>query len=228
MSTEKRMARIDDILTRKQSYLQVFLDNVHNSQNLSTIIRTADAVGVLDIFYATPSNETLRIHKTITQGAHRWTHRHRVMDADTVKFLQQKKEEGFQVVVTHLEERAVNFREVDYTKPTLIVMGNEKEGVSDEIIAEATDVIVIPMQGMVQSLNVSVATALILYEAQRQLDNAGMYASPQISLEKRKEIKDAWVYRDTIARRSKGEIALEFKEELIVFDSLSPEGQGIT
>ena len=98
---------------------------------------------------------------------------------------------------------------------------------SDAIIAEATDVIVIPMHGMVQSLNVSVATALILYEAQRQLDNAGMYASPQISLEKCKEIKNAWVYRDTIARRSKGEIALEFKEELITFDSLSPEGQSV-
>jgi len=224
MSTEERVARIDDILTRKQPDLQIFLDNVHNSQNLSTIIRTADAVGVLDIYYATPLNETLRIHKTITQGAHRWTHRHRVNDSDTVKFLQQKKKEGFQVVVTHLEERAVNFREVDYTKPTLIVMGNEKEGVSDEIIAEATDVIVIPMQGMVQSLNVSVATALILYEAQRQRDNAGLYCTSQISLEKRESIKADWVYRDTIARRSKGEIALEFKEELIAFDSFYPEG----
>lgn len=218
MSTEERLSRIDDILTRKQPMLQVMLENVHNSQNLSTIIRTADAVGVLDIYYSSKENETLRIHKTITQGAHRWTHRHRIQDGDTVKFLQQKKKEGFQVVVTHLEERAVSFRDVDYTKPTLIVMGNEKEGVSAEIIAEATDVIVIPMQGMVQSLNVSVATALILYEAQRQLENAGLYDTPQISLEKREAIKADWVYRDTIARRSKGEIALEFREALIDFD----------
>lgn len=218
MSTNKRLERIDDILTRKQSTLQVMLENVHNSQNLSTIIRTCDAVGVLDIFYSSKENETLRIHKTITQGAHRWTHRHRVEDADTVRFLKQKKKEGFQVIVTHLEEVAIPFRKVDYTKPTLMVMGNEKEGVSAEIIAEATDVIVIPMQGMVQSLNVSVATALILYEAQRQRENAGMYDSPQISLEKREAIKADWVYRDTIARRSKGEIALEFKEQLISFD----------
>jgi tRNA (guanosine-2'-O-)-methyltransferase len=218
MSTEERLSRIDDILTRKQPNLQVMLENVHNSQNLSTIIRTSDAVGVLDIYYSSKENETLRIHKTITQGAHRWTHRHRVNDGDTVTFLQQKKKEGFQVVVTHLEERAVSFRKVDYTKPTLIVMGNEKEGVSDEIIAEATDVIVIPMQGMVQSLNVSVATALILYEAQRQLENAGLYDLPQITLEAREKIKADWVYRDTIARKSKGEIALEFKEEIIKFD----------
>ena len=62
------------------------------------------------------------------------------------------------------------------------------------------------------------ATALILYEAERQLENAGFYEKPQISLEKREEIKAAWVYRDTIARRSKGQIPLEFKEELIEFD----------
>ena len=217
MSTEQRIARIDDILTRKQSHLQIFLENVHNSQNLSTIIRTADAVGVLDIYYTTPANETLRIHKTITQGAHRWTHRHRVHTEDTIRFLKQKKKEGFQVVVTHLEERAVSYRDIDYTKPTLLVMGNEKEGVSAELISEATDVIIIPMEGMVQSLNVSVATALVLYEAQRQIENAGLYNTPQLSLEKREEIKEAWVYRDTIARRSKGEIALEFKEEVILF-----------
>jgi len=95
MSTEERLSRIDDILTRKQPTLQVMLENVHNSQNLSTIIRTSDAVGVLDIFYSSKENETLRIHKTITQGAHRWTHRHRVRDGDTVKFLQQKKKRAF-------------------------------------------------------------------------------------------------------------------------------------
>ena len=217
MSTEQRIARIDDILTRKQPLLQVMLDNVHSSQNLSTIIRSSDAVGVLDIYYASATNETLRIHKTITQGAHRWTHRHRVKEVDRVTFLKEKKKEGFQIVVTHLEERAISFREVDYTKPTLLVMGNEREGVSAELIKEATHVIVIPMEGMVQSLNVSVATALLLYEAQRQLENAGRYKSPQIALEKREEIKAAWVYRDTIARRSKGQIALEFQEELIDF-----------
>lgn len=213
--TAKRDARIDDILTRKQADLQVMLDNVHDSQNLSAIIRSSDAVGILNIYYASANDETLRIHKTITQGGHRWTHRYRVNDKDRVRFLQKKKKEGFQVVVTHLAENAISFREVDYTQPTLIVMGNEKEGVSNELIAEATHVIVIPMQGMVQSLNVSVATALILYEAQRQLENAGRYESPQLSLEKREEIKAAWVYRDTIARRSKGQIALEFQEEMI-------------
>ena len=215
MNTEARVARIDDILSRKQPTFQVMLDNVHSSQNLSAIIRSCDAVGVLDIYYSTKENESLRIHKTITQGAHRWTRRYRVDDADKVKFLKKKKKEGYQIVVTHLEKHAVSYREIDYSKPTLLVMGNEKDGVSQEVITEATDIIIIPMKGMVQSLNVSVATALILYEAQRQLENASKYDTPQISLEKREAIKAAWIYRDRVARRSKGEIALEFREEII-------------
>jgi len=217
MINDKRIKRIDDSLSRKQPTLQIMLDNVHSSQNLSAIIRTCDAVGVLDIYYSTKENETLRIHKSITQGAHRWTHRYRMNDHDKVRFLKEKKAQGFQVVVTHLEERAISFREIDYTKPTLLVMGNEKDGVSAEVIAMADEVIIIPMQGMVQSLNVSVATALILYEAQRQLENAGRYDAPMLSEEKREEIKAAWVYRDTVARKSKGEIPLEFKEEIIDF-----------
>jgi len=217
MINDKRIKRIDDTLSRKQPTLQIMLDNVHSSQNLSAIIRSCDAVGVLDIYYSTKENESLRIHKTITQGAHRWTHRYRMNDTHKVAFLKEKKAQGFQVVVTHLEERAVSFREIDYTKPTLIVMGNEKEGVSPEVIGMADEVIIIPMQGMVQSLNVSVATALILYEAQRQLENAGRYDEPMLSEEKREEIKAKWIYRDTVARRSKGEIPLEFKEEIIEF-----------
>ncbi len=223
MSTEERLARIDDSLSRKQPTLQIMLDNVHSSQNLSAIIRSCDAVGVLDIYYSTKENETLRIHKTITQGAHRWTHRYRMNDAHKVAFLKEKKAQGFQVLVTHLEERAVSFRKIDYTKPTLLVIGNEKEGVSPEVIEMADEVIIIPMQGMVQSLNVSVATALILYEAQRQLENAGRYDKPMLTEEKREEIKAAWVYRDTIARRSKGEIPLEFKEEILEFSEFDQE-----
>jgi len=143
-SSQKRIKRIDDSLSRKQPTLQIMLDNVHSSQNLSAIIRSCDAVGVLDIYYSTKENESLRIH------------RYRMNDAHKVAFLKEKKAQGFQVVVAHLEERAVSFREIDYTKPTLLVMGNEKEGVSPEVIGMADEVIIIPMQGMVQSLNVSI------------------------------------------------------------------------
>lgn len=73
-----------------------------------------------------------------------------------------------QILATHLSDNAVDFREIDYTRPTCILMGQEKTGITQEALALADQDIIIPMIGMVQSLNVSVASALILYEAQRQ------------------------------------------------------------
>ena len=206
MTNELRSNRIDDILLHKQPSLQLFLDDVHNSQNLSAILRSCDGVGILDLYYSTVNDKDLRIHKTITQGAHHWVNRHRIVHNGRCQFLKEKQEEGFQVVVTHFSDKAVSFREINYTRPTVIVMGNEKEGVSEEVIALADELIKIPMMGMVQSLNVSVATALVLYEAQRQRENEGCYAEPELSEEDCVKIREEWLFRDMIARRSKGRI----------------------
>ena len=204
MLNEKRVERIEEILERKQPNLQLFLDNVDSSQNISAIIRSCDSVGVLNFYTANREDKERKIHKTITQGSQHWLKIKRIDSADKVDFLKEKQKEGFQVVVTHLSEKSVSYREVDYTKKTLIVMGNEKEGISQEVLDLADAVVIIPMRGMAQSLNVSVATALILYEAERQLDLAGKYNEAQLSLEMREEIKHEWVYRDLISRRSKG------------------------
>jgi tRNA (guanosine-2'-O-)-methyltransferase len=82
--------------------------------------------------------------------------------------------------VTNLSDSAVDFREIDYTKPTAIILGQEKFGASDIALAMADQDIVIPMVGMVQSLNVSVASSVVLYEAQRQRQLAGMYDTARI------------------------------------------------
>ncbi len=206
---EDRVARIEEILRFKQPSLSLFLDGVNNAQNLSAILRTSESVGLLHLYYAHAKDYDLRIHKTITQGAHRWVEKERINSDKKVAFLEQKKREGFSIVVTHLDAKACSFREVDYTQPTMLVVGNEKEGVSSEVLSIADRTIMIEMHGMVQSLNVSVATALVLYEAQAQREKAGYYAKPQLSEMAREEIKEAWLYRDVIARRSKGTIPLK-------------------
>lgn len=208
MSNQNRISRIEEILSHKQPDLQVLLDDVNSSQNLSAIIRSCDGVGVLHLYYAASCNDTLKIHKTITQGAHRWLSKKHIATEEKVAFLEEKKAQGYQIVVTHLDDNTCSFREIDYTKPTLLVMGNEKEGVSEDVLAMADHKIIIPMQGMVQSLNVSVATALILYEAQRQREEKGMYKTPQLDSTELEQIKEKWLYRDIIARRSKGKISL--------------------
>jgi tRNA (guanosine-2'-O-)-methyltransferase len=208
LNTKARQEKIDKVLENKQPNLQLFLDDVHNSHNLSAILRSCDATGVLSLYYTNPNNQNLKIHKTITQGTQRWVEQKKIHNNKKVEFLKQKQKEGFQLITTHLDEKAINFRTIDYTQPTMIIMGNEKQGVSKEILAISDKNIIIPMKGMVQSLNVSVATALILYEAQRLLDLNDAYLNPQIPKEERDKIKKEWIYRDTISRRSKGSIKL--------------------
>ncbi|MGO4746883.1 tRNA (guanosine(18)-2'-O)-methyltransferase TrmH [Serratia quinivorans] len=171
MSPE-RYARICEMLATRQPDLTVCLEQVHKPHNVSAIIRTADAVGVHQVHAVWPTTR-MRTLVSSAAGSNSWVNvqTHRTI-ADAVHHL---KGQGMQILATNLSDRAVDFREVDYTRPTCVLLGQEKTGITEEALALADQDIIIPMIGMVQSLNVSVASALILYEAQRQRQNAGLY-----------------------------------------------------
>ena len=202
---ERRLKRLKEVLERRQKDLVLFVDNVKNEHNFSAIIRTCDAVGVLKIFYTHSEDKDVKINRGVTQGAHKWVFLVRVKDA--VETLKRFKSEGFQIVATALLPDSEDFRKVDYTKPTVIVVGNEQEGVSEDILKVADRKVIIPMFGMVQSLNVSVATGVILYEAQRQRYEKGMYSKPSLSEEEIELILKKWAYEDIVEGR--GGISLE-------------------
>ena len=206
MITQRRYRRIIESLQRRQITFELFLDDVHDGHNLSAILRSFDAVGGLRLFYARREDKPVKLHKTIAQGAQRWVRVRRIDWEDRLDFLRQKKEAGFQLVAARLSPSARPFREVDYTRPTLLIAGNEKEGITPEAAELADEEIIIPMRGMVQSLNVSAAATLILYEMERQRSAAGMYETPQLPPEEIDRIAEAIVYRDTVARRSKGAV----------------------
>ena len=147
------------------------MEQVHKPHNVSAVIRTADAVGVHEVHAVWPSSR-MRTMASAAAGSNSWVQvkTHRTI-ADAVGHM---KGQGMQILATHLSDKAIDFREIDYTRPTCILMGGENRH-HREALALADQDIIIPMIGMVQSLNVSVASALILYEAQRQRQNAGMY-----------------------------------------------------
>jgi len=147
------------------------MDYVYSEHNLSAIVRTADAVNVWKLYYR--HQKKLKINKGIAMKVDKWMFIEYVEDIE--KFYKQIKQEGYQIVATLLEDDTIDFREVDYTKPTLIVLWNEVDGVSEITKFYADKKVRIPMYWMSQSLNVSVANAVILYEAQRQRQKAWMY-----------------------------------------------------
>jgi tRNA (guanosine-2'-O-)-methyltransferase len=169
--TSDRYDKIRDVLAKRQTDLTLLLEEVHKPHNVSAVYRSADAVGVHNIHAVWRQHDGLR--NGTAMGSQIWvnTHEHDTLE-NAIEHLHDQK---MQVLVTHLDDKAVDFREIDYTLPTAILLGQEKTGATKKAIALADQSIIVPMVGMVQSLNVSVAAALILYEAQRQRDAAGMY-----------------------------------------------------
>lgn len=194
----ERKARIEAVAARRQPDLTVFMERVHKPHNVAAVIRTCDAVGVMRA-HAVPGDDGLPRLNHTSQGAQRWVEL--VRHADSVSGLEALRAEGFRLYAAHFSSTAVDFRVPDYTRPSAIVLGTEKFGVSDAALEQVDQEIVIPMLGMSQSLNVSVATALILYEAQRQRAAAGMYEPKSLARSPWRELAAGWVQRDLDRRR---------------------------
>jgi tRNA (guanosine-2'-O-)-methyltransferase len=176
MSPE-RYARIRHFLSLRQPSLTLCLEQLDKPHNVSAIVRSCDAVGVYEMHAVW--DEKPQIRKSTAMGSENWVYtKEHLCIEDAVSYL---KTQNMQVLVTNLSENSVDFREIDYTQPTAIILGQEKYGATEEALAAADQDIIIPMVGMVQSLNVSVAAALILYEAQRQRQLAGMYDIQQLT-----------------------------------------------
>ncbi|NOH70368.1 tRNA (guanosine(18)-2'-O)-methyltransferase TrmH [Vibrio pectenicida] len=167
----ERYQRIQQVLKSRQTDLTFCLEEVHKPNNVSAVIRTADATAIHKIHAVWPNS--MRTLSHTSAGARNWVE---VETHDTISdAVNTFKHQNMQVLVTNLSDTAVNFRSIDYTKPTAIILGGEKMGASKQAKLLADQDIMIPMLGMVQSLNVSVASAVIMYEAQRQRQAAGMY-----------------------------------------------------
>jgi tRNA (guanosine-2'-O-)-methyltransferase len=179
MPTPERIAKVSRVLSRRQPDLRVVLEGVAIAHNASAVIRTCDAAGVLYLDIVSPSPDILAINRAISTRAEKWVETR--LHSSLGECLPELKERGFKVAVTHLGESALPYSDIDYTQPVAVVFGSEAAGVSAEALSLADYEIKIPMFGMVQSLNLSVSVAVILYEAMRQRLAAGLYGKRRLS-----------------------------------------------
>jgi len=217
MSPE-RFAKIIQVLDQRQLDLTVLMENVHKPHNVSAVMRTGDAVGVDEVHAVYPDEFIKGFHMT-SGGTLKWLTPRLHPDLDTALTLLQGQ--GFQVLAAHLSEEAIDYRDADYTRPTALLLGAEKDGVSAEAAARADQHIQIPMMGMGQSLNVSVAAAVILFEAQRQRRKAGLYERKMLSEEVRKARLFEWAYPELADFcRKKGQNYPRLDEEGEIIDPI--------
>ena len=195
--TPERFHKIQAVLNRRQPDLTVIAEDMQKSHNIAALVRTCDAVGVYRLHAVSPDG-LFQSHHMIEAGTGRWVKKqvHETVD----QAIEQVRDQGFRIYAAHLSGKAVDYRDVDYTQKMAIVLGSEIPGVTEATASLADEHVIIPMRGMVDSLNVSVANALLLYEAARQREAAGMYETSRIPEQERTTTLFEWCYPD-IARR---------------------------
>lgn len=168
--TDQRRERLRSVAYRRQTNFTVILENVHDPHNISAVLRSCEAVGIAEMFILYTEEELqeefIELGKKSSAGARKWL---------TVNYYTQL-ENCFSAVrsrydhiyATHMSEDAVSLHELDLTKSVALLFGNEHDGVSEEALAKADGNFLIPQMGMVQSLNISVACAVSVFEGLRQ------------------------------------------------------------
>ncbi|MEB3322664.1 MAG: tRNA (guanosine(18)-2'-O)-methyltransferase TrmH [Synechococcaceae cyanobacterium] len=194
----RRFARLKAVLDRRMADLTILLENVEKPHNVSAILRSCDAVGALEAHAVCPRGQLPTFNST-AQGSQKWVPLR--LHPSTAEAITHLKERGLRVYGTHLGVAAVDYRSCDFTGPSAFVLGAEKWGLSEEAARWIDQPIVIPMRGMVQSLNVSVATATLLFEALRQRQAAGTVpeAGEGVPAERRRTLLFEWAYPEVAA-----------------------------
>lgn len=192
--SERRYRRFLSTLARRQPDLTVVLENIHDPFNLSAVLRTCEAVGVGVVHLLYTQEKPPRISSRVSGSAQKWLvlRFHRSVEEAYAALRSQ----GLHIYATGRAKGALAPHEVDLSAPCAIVLGNENRGLSAEALGQADAVIYIPMRGMVQSVNVTVAAGMILYEAQRQRTLAGLYDAPRLPEPEWQALLSRWLARE--------------------------------
>jgi tRNA (guanosine-2'-O-)-methyltransferase len=157
--SDRRRERIDAVVANRTFSVVTMLDGLYDRGNVSAVMRSAEALGFAEM-HVIESQDDFKAANRVTQGADKWLEVHKY--PTPTPCLEQLKARGYRIVATHLDA-SVPLDEVDFSEPTAIVFGNERDGVCPEVLEASDARVIIPMLGFAQSFNISVAAAISLY-----------------------------------------------------------------
>ncbi len=157
--TPERREKIARVVTQRNFSTAVVLESIYDRGNISAVMRSAEGLGFAN-FHVIETGEKFKESQRVTQGADKWVEIQKWKTTHAA--VRELKKQGYKICVTTLEG-AKPLHEIDFSGPMALVLGNEKDGASAEMIAAADERVIIPMSGFVQSFNISVAGALCLY-----------------------------------------------------------------
>ncbi len=189
-TSESRLNKIKQVLSKRQPNLTVVLENIHDPHNVSAIIRSCDSVGIKKVNLLYYIEKFPKLSTKVSGSGNKWIEFDKYKDVNTC--FNELKKEGYYILGSKISTNAKSIYEIDFTKRVAILFGNEHRGISEEAAKNCDDLIYIPMFGMAQSLNVSVAVSVVVYEALRQRLIAGLYDKMLLSNNEYEELIDKW------------------------------------
>jgi tRNA (guanosine-2'-O-)-methyltransferase len=189
--TDARKNRIQDVLDKRQNDITIVLENIFDPHNIAAVLRTCDAVGIMEIFVLNtmkPNHGSYENRRS--SSAAKWMMVHHF--SDPVECFTAVKMKYKKVYSTHMSEASKSLYALDMTEPIALVFGNERQGLTQASLSFCDGNFIVPQVGMIQSLNISVACAVTLYEAFRQKNALNHYHQPKINNEESKSLLNFW------------------------------------
>lgn len=158
-----RKERIEQVIANRTRNLVVVLDRLEDSFNMAAVLRTCEAMGVQEIHVIRNKDVPWSPNAKVTQGCDKWLDLTRYDDFTTCH--RALKERGFSIQVSAVREGARSLFDLKFDQKVALVFGNERFGVSDEVLSLADGVFWLPMLGFTQSLNISAAASACITRA---------------------------------------------------------------
>lgn len=200
--TDRRAEKMEAVIRNRQPDIGIFLENVHDKHNIGAVLRTCDSIGVTDVYVLYTmeglSADYFKAGQKASSGAIKWVRLHFFSDRDKCFEVLRKRYDY--LCGTHLGATSHSLYDLDLTGSVLLAFGNEHAGLTEETLAHLDGNFVIPQYGMVQSLNISVACAVTLYEVARQRIAADMYPRTDVP-DFHQEISDHYTKTNKIRER---------------------------
>ena len=173
--TEKRRTTFDEVLNNRTKHFTLVLEDLYQKHNTSAVVRSCDIFGIQDVHIIENKYKSYMSNQ-VGKGSQKWLdfHRYREKQVNTQDCIDAIKSKGYQLIATTPHNDSCLLHDFDITKKSAFVFGVEKEGVSDTIMEQADGYLKIPMVGFTESLNVSVAAAIVLQSVTSRLRNSDL------------------------------------------------------
>ncbi len=190
--TENRRNLFDNILTNRTEHFTVVLENIYQKHNTSAVVRSCDIFGIQKVSVI-EKNYSSYVSNQVAKGAQKWLDitKYRKEQDPTKACIGNLRKQGYQIIATSPHNESCYLEDFDISKKSAFVFGVEKEGVSNEVMEHADGFLKIPMVGFTESLNISVAVAIILQNLTTRLRNSDI--DWQLSEEEKFNKKIQWM-----------------------------------